>query len=315
LGNSVQKITTSIRNGRCIFMDMAEDGELGRYLERLREVPFVRRARVEKPNAQRPREVIVKLDTPTEQGVPFVVELKRTHLTREVAERLLHLRKRAGAKLLLFAPVVGRDLAELFARERLDFVDLAGNCLLDIDGRYVAHVEGRRPESKGSTRALRAPTYRVLFALLAKPELSQATARVLAEASGKVSPQTALDARLRLIERGILVGSKSAPRWAPGGYRAALDMFVSGFDATLRPSLAIGRFRARQRSIEHLETELARPLLANAAGLWRWGGGAASQRLTGHFRGDTTIVYVERAPPNVAKSLGLLPQPLEESAS
>jgi hypothetical protein len=84
---------------------------------------------------------------------------------------------------------------------------------------------------------------------------------------------------------------------------------VSGFGATLRPSLAIGRFRARERDIGQLETELARRLSPKAAGRWRWGGGAASQRLTGHFRGDTTIVYVERAPSNVPTLLGLLPDP------
>ena len=293
-----------------MFLDMVDETELGHYLARLREVPFVRRVRVERSNPPRQGDLVLILDTPTERGLRFVVELKRTHLTREVADRLPHLRKKAGGELLLFAPVVGRDLAELFARSQLNFIDLAGNCRIDIDGRYVAYVEGRRPESKGSAnRALRAPTYRVLFALLARPELSLATARVLAQAAGNVSPQTAIDARIRLIERGFLVGSKRAPKWAPDGWRAALDLFVSGFGATLRPSLAIGRFRAKERSVEHLEMELAPHLNRSVAGRWAWGGGAASQRLTGHFRGDTTVVYVERAPSNLAKVLGLLPDP------
>jgi hypothetical protein len=287
---------------------MVDEAELGHYLARLREIPFVRKLRVERSNPQRQGDLVLTVDTPTERGLHFVIELKRAHLTREVADRLLHLRKRAGGELFLFAPVVGRELAELFAREHLNFVDLAGNCRIDIGGRYMAYVEGRRPESKGSAnRALRAPTYRVLFALLARPDLSQATARVLAGAAGNVSPQTAIDARVRLIERGFLVGSKRAPKWAPGGWKAALDLFVSGFSATLRPSLAIGRYRAKERSVEHLEMELALHLNSNIAGRWGWGGGAASKRLTGHFRGDTTVVYVERAPSNVAKVLGLLP--------
>ncbi|CAN5852126.1 hypothetical protein BH11MYX4_BH11MYX4_28570 [soil metagenome] len=289
---------------------MVDEVELGHYLARLRGIPFVRRVRVARSGAQRQGELTLTLDTPTERGLRFIVELKRTHLTREVADRLLHLRKKGGGELLLLAPVIGRDLAELFAREHVNFVDLAGNCRLDIGGRYMAYVEGRRPESKATAdRAFRAPTYRVLFALLARPDLSVATARMLAEASGKVSPQTAIDARLRLVERGILVGSRRAPKWAPGGWKAALDLFVGGFGATLRPSLALGRFRAKERSVEHLEMALTLHLKTEAAGRWGWGGGAASQRLTGHFRGDTTIVYVERAPPNVAKLLGLLPDP------
>jgi hypothetical protein len=52
-------------------------------------------------------------------------ELKHTHLTRELAERLLHV----GADvpgLLVLAPVVGRDLGELFAAARINVMDLAG---------------------------------------------------------------------------------------------------------------------------------------------------------------------------------------------
>jgi hypothetical protein len=46
-------------------------------------------------------------------------------LTRELAERLLHV----GADvpgLLVLAPVVGRDLGELFAAARINVMDLAG---------------------------------------------------------------------------------------------------------------------------------------------------------------------------------------------
>ena len=289
---------------------MRDEADLEHYLAHLREIPFVRKARVERSSQQRQDELAVVIDTPTERGLRFAVELKRTHVTREIADRLLHLHEKASGEVLLFAPLIGRDLAAVFARKHVNFVDLAGNCRLEIGGRYVAYVEGRRAESKGvANRAFRAPTYRVLFALLARPELSIATARVLAEASGKVSPQTAIDARLRLIERGFLVGSKRASKWAPGGWKAALDLFVSGFGATLRPSLSLGRFRARERSVQQLETELTLHLDGGAAGRWGWGGGAACQRLTGHFRGDTTVAYVERAPPNLGKLLGLLPDP------
>jgi hypothetical protein len=298
----------SITNGRRTFLDVTDETDLCQYLAQLQAIPFVRNARIDRSGAARQSELILTIDTPTKRGQRFMVELKRTHLTREVADRLLHLRNEGGDERILLVPVVGRDLAERFAHEHVNFVDLAGNCRLDIAGRYMAYVEGRRPASKTSAnRAFRAPTYRVLFALLARPELSLATARALADASGKVSPQTAIDARFRLIERGFLVGNKRAPTWAPGGWNAALDLFVSGFGATLRPSLTIGRFRAKQRDVEHLQLELARHLKSATAGRWRWGGGAASQRLTGQFRGDTTVVYVERPPANVSKVLELLP--------
>ncbi len=278
--------------------------ELRPYLDRLRELAFVRDLRLVGADAPEV-DAVLELDTPTRKQVRLHVELKRSHLTNEVAEGLFRLTKKRGAKLIVFAPHVGRDLAERLTRDRINFVDRAGNCHVDIDDRYIAHIEGRRPESKGAmTRGLRAPAYQVMFALLAKPELARATARTLAAAAGNVSPQTAIDARVTLLERGFLVGSRRLPKWAPGGWRATLDLFISGFSATLRPSLVVGRFRAKERTVEHLEMELGPRL--NRVAKWRWGSGAAAHRVTGYFRGDSTLVYVERPAP-AAKDIGLLP--------
>jgi hypothetical protein len=231
-------------------------------------------------------------------------ELKRTHLSHDLAERLVHLRG-ADPDMIVFAPFVGRDLADRFGRAQLNFVDLAGNYHLEAANRYYAHVEGRRQEvPAAASRALRAPAYRVLFALLVDPALLAAPARALAEAAGDVSPQTALDARRRLHERGLLIGSPKSPSWHPRGLKGALDMFVGGFTSTLAPSLALGRFRARERDVTELEAALAKRLVQKTT--WRWGGGAACQRLTGYYRGDTTTVYVDRPLPKLAQDLHLV---------
>ncbi|MDF2696920.1 MAG: hypothetical protein K0S65_5303 [Labilithrix sp.] len=281
------------------------------YLERLRALPFVREARVlelkptRRAEAQPDAEVLVR--TPAGRTT-LAAELKRTHLSREAAERLLHLRRAspiASRGVILFAPLVGRELAERFGRAQLNFVDLAGNCHLQIDERYLAHIEGRRPESHPtSLRALRAPTYQVLFALLVKPDLVNAPARVLAEAAGGVSPQTAIDARTRLHEQGLLVGSSKAPKWSLNGRKGALDLLIAGVARPLAPSLASGRYRARERDTARLEITLASRL--NATTTWRWGGGAACQRLTGDHRGETTIIYVDRVTPTLASELELV---------
>ena len=281
------------------------DDDLTLYLDRLRELPFVRELRVLPP---RHRSVDGEVEVFTAEGQEtFILEHKRTHLSRAVAEHVLHMR--AGApNLLLFCPHVGRELAQLFGSNHLNFVDLAGNCHVEIGERFFAHVEGRRPESKPqSARALRAPSYRVIFALLAKPDLTGATARELADAAGGVSPQTAIDARARLVERGLLVATAHAPKWAPRGWKTALEMFVEGFLSTLAPQLTIGRYRAAARDPDSVEERL-RPHL-DALGLeWRWGGGAASRRLTGgYYRGDQTVLYVAEASRHLPKRLQLRP--------
>ena len=194
--------------------------------------------------------------------------------------------------------------ADRFGRTKVNFVDLAGNCHLEVGDRYYAHIEGRRPESKPSTaRALRGPAYQVLFALLADPDLTTAPARVLADAAGKVSPQTALDARRRFRDRGLLVGPPDALQWTPRGYRQGLDTFLAGFADTLAAGLIVGRYRARQRDVRDLEEGLTPRLDASVS--WRWGGGAACERLTEYYRGDTTVIYVDDARPKLAADLQL----------
>jgi len=277
------------------------------YLARLGEIPFVADARLlEVGAAHRGREVDARVLVRARDGKKSThsAELKRTHLSREAAERLLHMRS-ADPDLLLFAPYVGRETATRLAKAQLNFVDLSGNHHLQIGERYYSHVEGKRQEQPlATTRGLRAPAYRVLFALLVKPDLLSASARALAEAAGGVSPQTALDARRRLQERGLLVGPPRAPKWHPSGRKGALDLFISGYAATLAPRLAIGRFRARQRDTVEMEAALA--LKLDAITSWRWGGGAACQRLTGYYRGDTTTVYVEEAPLKLGHDLELV---------
>jgi hypothetical protein len=262
------------------------------YLERLRELSFVSAAAIDPRRPPGETDALVKISTPS-GPVRLPAELKRSHLTRELGHRLVHLAK-ALPGLLVLAPVVGRDLGEEFADAGVNFIDLAGNCHLRIGKGYVARVQGRRVATSTAEKGLRAPSYRVLFALLADASLAGATSRALAERAGGVSAQTAIDLRTRLCERRILVPRGKALDWAPSGRKEALDTFVAGFVPTLEPSLAIGRFRPFESNLARLEAQLFRELGGGAS--CRFGGGAACDRLTGHFRGDRTVIYVTKWP-------------------
>jgi hypothetical protein len=280
------------------------------YVEHLERLPFVREVELLDGERRQGREVdgYVRLTTPTRKfTLPF--ELKRTHLTRELAARMVQLAKERRG-LLVMAPAIGRDLADLFARDQINFVDLAGNCFVQLDDRYVAQIQGQRAAVRPpAEKVLRAPAYRVLFALVADPELVRATARALAEAAGGVSPQTANDVRAKLIGGGVLLKTRAGVQWAPGRRKEALDIFLVGFPA-LMPNFVIGRYRAKQRTPEALEADLG-PRLA-ALGEWRWGGGAAAQRLTGLYRGDRTIVYLREPDAAAVRALPLIADPAGE---
>ena len=103
--------------------------------------------------------------------------------------------------VILFAPYVSPEMAALLVSHGIDFVDRAGNCHLDLGGRYVAHVEGRRlrqlPDAPGGTRA---PGFRLIFSLLVDQDLLNVPTRELARAStGEVacSAEAGADSRAR----------------------------------------------------------------------------------------------------------------------
>jgi hypothetical protein len=286
-------------------MDAMKD-ELRPYLDQLEALPFVKRARVvatSKKAATLSAGVVIALTT-TAGETRLPAELKRSHLSREVAEHLVSVGSRKPG-LLVLAPVVGSQLGELIAREALNFMDLAGNCHVRIGDTFLARIQGQRsPQREPSDKSLRAPAFSVLFALLVDQTLVQATTRALAQAAGSVSPQTAADMRAKLIAAGIAFKTKSGFRWAPAGRKQLLDMFLSSYPH-LVAGFRIGRFRAKQRDVEQLEAELASRL--DTLGEWRWGGGAAAQRLTKYYRGDRTIVYLREGSAAVAPRLQLVP--------
>jgi hypothetical protein len=210
----------------------------------------------------------------------------------------------AQTGLMVFAPAVGRDLGNAFERGGVNFVDVAGNCLLRLGDRYVARIQGRSSANrKGIGKALRAPAYRTLLAMLIQPELVDAPSRAIA-AEAEVAPQTAIDLRKYLVEQGFVLKTRDHHRWAPEREREIMTLWLTGYSTTLAPSLILGRFRAKETDPHQLESHIE-PILDRAC-VWRYGGGAAAHRLTGYYRGDHTLLYVSNPPADLATRLGFV---------
>ncbi len=205
---------------------------------------------------------------------------------------------------MLFATHVGCGLGDLFARERVNFVDLSGNCFVRVGDQYLARVQGvSKAPVDAAAKSMRAPSYAALLALLLDAVLLDASVRAIG-AEAAVSPQTASDLRARLVEQGLVLRARGHHRWSPTGRRRALDPWLAGRASTLRPHLLVGRFRAKETTPAALEARLADALRGST---WRWGGGAASQGLTGFYRGAQTALYVEGATTELARRLALVP--------
>jgi hypothetical protein len=272
------------------------------YLARLRELPFVRAATIRAPDV-RPRhrrlDGIVVVKTPDDMH-ELTVELKRTYLTYATADGVLTQMKAVTPKpWILFAPHIPRPLGRHLAEHDANYMDLAGNCRLVLGHRYVAHVEGRaRERAAEERRGLRVPGYQVLFAILAEPELLNATVRRLADAAG--TGKTAAAETLRRLQDENLIGEVKGRRFILEA-KVLLERWIAGYATHVRPRLLIGTYRTADRDSEALERHVE-DVLADKLN-WGFGGGAAAARLSRFYRGERTVVHLEKAPLDLQKRL------------
>jgi hypothetical protein len=297
----------SISNGRGALLDVDNAIQpLEAYLPMLLALPFVRKARVSAPSKSNGEpDAIVTLVTPS-STVRLAVEVKEQAVRSEVARQLAHRMSESGHRWIVFAPYVDPAAGEQLAGNGVSYVDLRGNCHVTVGDQYIARVRTPgAPARPLASTGWRPASYRVLFALLANPDAARGTARALATHAGGVSPQTAVDVRNKLTERGVLLETKGGTRWAPDRFRRGVELWTHGYTTTLAPALMVGRYRAKERDIEAMEAAIASRL--SVLGTWAWGGGAACQRLTSFYRGDRTLIYLADKPaPTVANQLGLI---------
>lgn len=272
------------------MMDRGDDF-LRRCVERLRELPFVDEALlVPEVGAREPlRDGVLRVVTPNATE-DFVVEAKRTHLTRTMVDGVLAQAGRHEPRpWILFAPHVGRPLATYLGEQGVNFVDLAGNCRLQIGRLHMAKIEGRPPERRPQQgRGIGAPGQQVLFALLVRPDLLNAPIRTLAEAAG-VATATAANRLAQLREAGLVHETDHGRRLTEP--RRLLELWLKGYETLVRPKLLIGRFRTQETDPEALERQIEETLGDQVT--WAFGGGAAAHRLTDYYRGPDTVVHVQ----------------------
>ncbi len=284
---------------------MAEDTRTSPYLENLLSLPFLSRASLDPEHRQKRTRGGAILELTTPQGSRrLVVEEKGSHLSQAlVSDLIARASSSATRSLILFAPYVSPEMGALLASHRINFVDRAGNCHLDLGGRYVGHVEGRKLRGPSDAPGgMRAPGFRLVFALLVEPDLVSATAREMARASG-VSLGTASNVLHRLEHDRIVVRTKSKHHIVRRD--DLVERWIAGYAETLRPQLFAGRFQTPDKDPRSLEERVAGIL--GQEGTWAWGGAAAAYRLTKHYRSDETVLHVQTASGDLPKRLKALP--------
>jgi hypothetical protein len=214
---------------------------------------------------------------------------------------------KAGTRRLLLTDFLPGPLIDVLEQAQVDFVDAAGNMLLRWPGKLYVHVKGmkpaRVPEATGSF--LTTPNgLRVLFSLLAEPGADVPAYRELSERAA-VSLGTVGRVALELQRRGFLVIQRPRKRRVLHRKRELLELWVGGYAERLRPQLVIGRFRSPDRD----PADALKRLTAEADGSLRWAltGGFAADVLTGHYRGDQLVLFVDPWSSTRAAALRWLP--------
>lgn len=264
-----------------------------------------RRAHIhEVPRGQDAPELVLELPG---KVVALRLDVMRTHLGWAVATAKIGALGRRAAEWLLLAPHVGAPLGAMLAAAGVNYVDLRGNCHLRLGGTYAAHVEGRgKGAAAPRTKGVRAAGIRVLFALLAEPDLLGRPTREIARAAG-TNAQTALDATRRLERAGAVLIERRRRRWLPGGRGFGLERFVADYASILRPALQLGRFRTPERTPADLDRDL-KEVLGEICGVWL-GGTAAADRIAPHHRGAETVLHTTGKNAELVKRLRAVPEP------
>jgi hypothetical protein len=294
-----------------------EQGLLEVSLERLREErPHLRAEivgqEVALPGRAGRADAEIELWHPTKRGATrFLVEVKRTHLTYALVDGVVARYANVHRPWLLCAPYVAPPMSRYLRERGVSFIDAVGNCHIEIDGREILHhVESRRAaETQPPTHhAIRAPGYKVVFAILARPDILASPVRLIEQYAG-ANKSTVSNQLRRLEAEGILGQSKE--RYVLLRPKALFDKWVTGYADVLRPWLLIGSYETPIRDANKLEAKLESELAPSGAGdrWWWWGGASAAWRMAKHYRAQTTTIHVDDMPPDALRRLRALPAP------
>lgn len=226
--------------------------------------------------------------TLTGQQHTLIAEIKRVDRFAHLVDLKYRLGERAD-EMLLVAPRITEEMADKCRELDLQFIDTTGNAYLKRPGLFVL-VKGQRPnetfqlDRPEGKRAVTPTNLRVVFALLCKPALLNATYRDLNEVAG-VALGTIGWVFFDLDERGYTIGEKNK--------RALLERdkliqeWVTNYPIKLRPKLNVRKFRAPT-------PDWWKTIDVKQYGA-QWGGEVAAEKLTGYLRPQTFTLYFHKA--------------------
>jgi hypothetical protein len=217
-------------------------------------------------------------------------------------------RQRKERKAILFADYVSPGNAQRLRDVDVDYVDAAGNLMIDRPGKLHLLKSGARPRPLVEPRRARLfmPSgLQLLFVLLSEPTAAEMPYRELAARSGIALGSIAVIMN-ELTGKGYLVRRRPGSRLIRR--RELLERWVSGYSEQLRPKLLLGVFTAKEKDAAVNWRDLREALRQRGIEAAVTGGLAADE-LTHHYRGEDLVAFVAEWPKGVLPELRWLPSP------
>ncbi len=237
-------------------------------------------------------DALVEIDGPkhTEQ---YAVEVKNVDRYETLQQVRALWPRQAKPALLIAAPNVTVQAAERCREMDLYFADTVGNVYLRGPGLHL-YVTGKRKTAEfeaGPERKITNPAgLKVVFTLLCKPNLLNATYREIA-AAARVALGTVGPVMRELETRGHIAPLQEGERTRRRQFLDAprlVQEWVAVYPAILKPKLNPRRFRAARAGwTEALDLRPHRAM---------WGGEVAANRLLHYLEPRTATIYAEDTP-------------------
>lgn len=239
-------------------------------------------------NSSGPYRADATIDLTYDSGnMRYLVECKNTVDRKAHIDQIRRRLESAAGPGLLITPHISKELADHCKATGLQFIDSSGNAYLHAPGLFIL-ITGekgeRRQQSQRQVKGLtNTAALRVVFALLAKPELVTSPLKDIARLAG-VSLGSAYNVLDDLEARGFLINKGSAERRRLLEPTRMVDEWAINYPTTLRTKLDARRFSSPDPAWwQHAELDGADCV---------WGSEVAAMKMSGYLKPSTQTLYV-----------------------
>ena len=237
------------------------------------------------------------------KGVEFLCDIKTKVTTANYGTVLSKIQANSDSNknLLLGAIFISESLISEFADEKINTIDVNGNCHIVTDNIHI-HIEGKKNTSKcffihsTKSRMMREAGLKIIFLLLQDPETVKLPYRKIQELSN-VSLGSITIVMNELESAGYILKTKNGKFLKRK--KELLERWMIGYSDNLKPKTIVGRMKFRNSSARHNWQDIILP------DGYFWGGEPAAELLDGYLVAENFVIYGK----NIATlvKIGLIP--------